>query len=435
MKVESTGSTTGKDVMLTFANGATATATQTTILNIPQRPLLSVLRSSTFPEGYAPTANTYRALHSVQSVIATKLYLYYKSAWWYDLGFRNGDFVFEGDATAMPLKGRYHDGDVRCTRVGESQESCHGFLLAAYIYDYGGETAMYFRRFQADRKQPVTLISASTAEGKVMLEHAHERLVEYHTYHATLPADLPPYEITKTLQGAEPPQFAVLATWNIGVPWAGGGWHGWTSVNYLQEAMEPLAVTSGIHVVNEAFSNLQAWAEGTLMAADAVLKKHFDVQPPWSFTVTEEMQVVQQTKRPEPECSQGGQNGTTPASGGGGTSGGGDDDVLCFAANARLRLANGTTISIAQARMGDRVWLGDGLAGPGLVTAVLKHPVHKDRSVAVLQTAEGELVADPRHPILLAGAWVEIGDAHHQGVLQEYRSIVETRRVEVLWNL
>lgn len=132
----------GGTVILSFKNGASATASST-ILNIPQRPLLNTIRSSTFPAGGAPGVLTYTALHSVQTEIVSKLYLYYKKAWWYDLGFKQGDFVFEGDATQMPLKGRYHDGDVRCTLVNKEETQCHGFLLATYIHDFGGETEMY----------------------------------------------------------------------------------------------------------------------------------------------------------------------------------------------------------------------------------------------------------------------------------------------------
>lgn len=425
-------SSAGGPVKLTFANGVTAMATKTTILNIPQRPLLNVIRSSTFPAGKAPDTRTYNALHSVQTEIVTKLYLYYKNAWWYDLGFKQGDFILEGDATAMPLKGRYHDGDVRCTLVGE-EETCHGFLLAAYIHDFGGETAMYYRRFQADRREPVTIVSASTTEGKLMLDHAHDRLMQYHKYHATMPG-MSAYEINKKLKTLEPPEFAVLATWNVGVPWAGGGWHGWTSIDYLQEAMGPLAGTTGIHVINEAFSNLQGWAEGTMMAADETLKKHFGVQPPWSFEAPAMLQVVRQTKKPEPEC--GASNATSSGGGGGGGGGGGaNEDVLCFTKDARLRLANGTTIPLSHAQKGDQVWMGDGSTGPGRVTAVLKHPVHSEKLVAVLKTAEGELVADPGHPIFVNGTWMTIMDAHSQGHLAMYQSAMEMQHLETLWNL
>eukprot|EP00965_Chrysotila_dentata_P230544 6197833-Pleurochrysis_carterae.AAC.9 len=117
---------------LHLSYGMTATANKV-LLNLPQRPLLKVLRESVLPEG-AFTPTVWSALHTAQTEIVSKLYLYYENAWWYDLGLTSGDFDLSGDATAMPLAGRYHDGHVKCDESGK----CHGFLLAAYIHDYGG---------------------------------------------------------------------------------------------------------------------------------------------------------------------------------------------------------------------------------------------------------------------------------------------------------
>jgi hypothetical protein len=95
---------------LMFANGVTATATWTTILNMPQRPLLKVVRNSNFDAKDMIDSETLDALHSVQTVVAQKLYLYYPKGhvWWRKLGIRSGDFELEGDARSMLLSGRYH---------------------------------------------------------------------------------------------------------------------------------------------------------------------------------------------------------------------------------------------------------------------------------------------------------------------------------------
>jgi hypothetical protein len=95
---------------LAFANGVTATATWSTILNIPQRPLLSVIRNSDLDAKGMMDRETLDALHSVQTVIAQKLYLYYPRghAWWRQLGIRTGTFEYDGDARNMLLAGRYH---------------------------------------------------------------------------------------------------------------------------------------------------------------------------------------------------------------------------------------------------------------------------------------------------------------------------------------
>jgi predicted NAD/FAD-dependent oxidoreductase len=130
---------------LAFANCAAATAA-TVLLNVPQRPLLEVLRASS--AALALPQATFEAAHAVQTEIVQKLYLYYESAWWRELGLTTGDFSLAGDASNMLLKGRYHDGDVTCDENGEN---CSGFLLAVYAHDYSGESAMFFRRFQRDR--------------------------------------------------------------------------------------------------------------------------------------------------------------------------------------------------------------------------------------------------------------------------------------------
>jgi hypothetical protein len=95
---------------LYFTNGVKATATFTTILNIPQQPLLKVMRKSNFDDQGLVDAPTLDALHSSQTVIASKLYLYYPKGhvFWRKLGLETGDFEFEGDARNMLLAGRYH---------------------------------------------------------------------------------------------------------------------------------------------------------------------------------------------------------------------------------------------------------------------------------------------------------------------------------------
>ena len=139
---------------LLFANGAIASDVPQVILNVPQRPLLKILRKSNIPFGSASEERSlYDAVHSVQTEIVTKLYLYYDDAWWYKLGLHNGDFEMSGDAQNMLLKGRYHDGHTECDIDG----GCHGFLLAVYAHDFGGNQAQFFRRYQRDRPEPITM--------------------------------------------------------------------------------------------------------------------------------------------------------------------------------------------------------------------------------------------------------------------------------------
>jgi hypothetical protein len=56
------------------------------------------------------TAAKWDAVHSVQTVIASKLYLYYPrgQVFWRKLNLGAGDFELDGDARNMLLAGRYH---------------------------------------------------------------------------------------------------------------------------------------------------------------------------------------------------------------------------------------------------------------------------------------------------------------------------------------
>ena len=275
------------DKQLTFGNGAQAVASKL-ILNMPQRhaqrPLLKVLRASSLPTG-ALDSGSFEALHTVATELVSKVYLYYSDAWWInDLGLNSGSFELSGDAANMEVKGRYHDGDVKCDADGQN---CHGFLLATYAHDFAGATGMYLRRFRNDRDSPATIIGNADPEGTNFLQHAHDRVISASDDHFTTLA---------------PPEFAVIANWNIATPGAGAGWHGWTSLEHTDVALDPLGV-HGIHLVNEAFSMAQGWAEGSLQQADSVLKGYFGVDHPWSWGDLEETSnpcVIEYTAAPCP---------------------------------------------------------------------------------------------------------------------------------------
>ena len=275
---------------LHFANGVIASDVPQAILNVPQRPLLKILRKSNIPfRSAAKERSLYDAVHSVQTEIVTKLYLYYDDAWWYKLGLFNGDFEIAGDAKNMLLEGRYHDGHTECDTDG----NCHGFLLAVYEHDFGGNKAQFFRRYQRDRPEPVTIISNTDIEGASFLKHAHDRLKKYHLYHA-VNATFTGFEAQQVFDETKEPTFAVLATWNIGTFGAGGGWHHWTDLNQVNNAIKPLN-DYNIHVVNEAYSKLQGWAEGTLLSADEILEDYFSVPRPWNFDAPDNVQQLAQT--------------------------------------------------------------------------------------------------------------------------------------------
>lgn len=419
---------------LTFSNGAQAVASKV-VLNMPQRPLLKVLRASSLPTGALDAdSGVFESVHTVATAIVAKVYLYYSDAWWLnDLGLDTGEFELEGDATEMVLKGRYHDGDVKCDSDGKN---CHGFLQATYAHDYAGFTSMYLRRYQNDRDSPATIIGNADAEGAAFLQHAHDRVVHYHKYvGGGLDDRYTPFQVRNLEKDTSPPEFAVVASWNIATPGAGAGWHSWTNLDRTEIALDPLG-EYGIHVVNEAFSFVQGWAEGSLQQADAVLDAHFGVSHPWGARdmASELSRVVADTSISS-LCGEDEEHGT--ASDGGGGGGGGsatdDEDPLCFTGAARLQLANGSLVPLRDARAGDLVWTGDGV---GLVTAALAHELGGVMDVAVLPTEHGELVGTRSHPIRVGageGAWREIGAAHAEGLLPG--ATFEKRFVQTLYNL
>lgn len=423
---------------LLFANGAIASDVPQVILNVPQRPLLKILRKSNIPFGSASEERSlYDAVHSVQTEIVTKLYLYYDDAWWYKLGLHNGDFEMSGDAQNMLLKGRYHDGHTECDIDG----GCHGFLLAVYAHDFGGNQAQFFRRYQRDRPEPITIISNTDIEGASFLKHAHDRLKLYHKYHA-VNATYTGFEAQQLFDEVNEPTFAVLATWNIGTFGAGGGWHHWTDLNEVNNAIKPLNDYK-IHVVNEAYSKLQGWAEGTLLSADEVLEDYFSVPRPWSFDTPDNVQLLAQTSSQEctEETDGDGGGGGVVSSGGGGD--GGNDSILCFASDALVEMADGRLKKIVDVEKGDEVNTGF-LGNVGIVTEVLAHKVFKDVEVASLSSQYGTLVGTLDHPIYFNDQWMELAEAvryrfekeeNNESSFLKINGTIKNKFVDMFYNL
>jgi len=416
---------------LMFANGVVATATDNTILNIPQRPLLEVLRKSQILDDVQEEKDVYDSMHSVQTELVTKLYLYYEDAWWYKLGLTNGDFEMPGDARNMLLQGRYHDGHVKCDP--EDETNCYGFLLAVYAHDFGGTKSQYFRRFQRDRPEPVTILSNTNTEDAEFLKHAHDQLRQFHLYENT-DAPYSGFEAKRAFDASSPPTFAVLATWNVATYGAGGGWHHWTDLSVTEKAQKPLN-DYNIHLINEAFSKLQGWAEGSLLLADEVLEEYFGVSRPWSFEAPDFVQFLAQTASEECVVEQEEDSGSSGGGGGGGTAdaGGGGFDP-CFVAGSLVEMADGSMKPIELVQENDLI--ATGVNGHiGHVTEVLVHSMEKDlRDVVVVPTSHGALVGTPTHPILVMGTWMELRDAvERPDVLKDAR--IEQQTVDFFYNL
>jgi hypothetical protein len=307
-------------------------------------------------------------------------------------------------------------------------DTCHGFLLAVYVNDLSGNKAQFFRRYQRERPDPVSIISNTDLEGAEFLKHAHGRLEQFHLYenpNATYTGS----EALTVFGETSPPTFAVLSTWNSDIPWAGGAWHMWTDLDNVETAMQPF-VEHNIFVINEAYSLLHGWAEGSLKLSDEILETYFGISRPWSFEVTDIVQVVAQTN--SRECAGVSSNSTSSGTGSGtgssAGSGSGGGSVLCFTGSAKVVMADGEHKNIIDVRVGDLVASGTDY-GVGLVTETLIHPVRGVAQVAVINTEHGELVGTPSHPILHNGEWVEIGEVQFDSIS------FESRYVDAFYNL
>lgn len=325
------------------------------------------------------------------------------------------------------------DGQVVCDDDNDLS-TCHGFLLAVYANDLSGNKAQYFRRFQRERPEPITFISDQDLEGREFLRHAHQRLVNHHL-EGQNESELTGFQMDQLFQGVQLPTFAVLSTWSTSVPWAGGAWHTWTDLSNIQIAKQPF-VDHNIFVVNEAYSLLHGWAEGSIKVADEILQEHFDVERPWDFPVIDINQIVLQTSSEECVQSEGGggnSGGGNTSGGGGGSSGGGEDSPLCFAGDALVSMADGTLKPIRDVQQGDLVKSGTG-KGAGRVTQALMHPVPGNKAMlTVMETQHGELVGTPDHPMydVDTDTWV---DFEHLTTSKDLLRN-EERQVDVLHNL
>jgi hypothetical protein len=317
------------------------------------------------------------------------------------------------------------DGHIECDDESDP-DTCHGFLLAVYANDLSGNKAQFFRRYQRTRPEPVTIIADQDLEGKELLLHAHKRLMDYHLYEK-LDANYTGFEANQILQDIEPPSFGILSTWNTAIPWAGGAWHAWTDTNNIEKAKQPF-VEHDIFVVNEAYSLLQGWAEGSLKTADEILEQYFDVPRPWDFPDSDLNQIVRQTNSQECTAVAVDTGSTGESSGGGGGDDGGMAAILCFTGDALVEMGDGSLKAIRDVQAGDVVSTGTGF-GSGLVTTKLVHPVQKVVQVATAETPMGALIGTPDHPILHEGEWIELGDLPHP------KAKLESRHVEAFYNL
>jgi len=286
-----TQNTDEQGFILVTAGGETFIAKQI-VLNLPQKPLLRLFQASSV----AFTQDFPQPLHSVFPVLATKWYVYYPRAWWLEMGLDAGEFSEhkERPGRDTPIHGRYHDGHTIC-RDPEDNSTCHGFLLATYIWDQGyrnysdgqgydspqeyGMSIRFMQEFMVpkDRNSPVIMLDDSTYQGRRILRQTHKKILEIHEENPNI--TVPDY--VKDMV----PEMGVLSVWDFAVPGLGTAWSNFKTGSQRNgeripsRAIQPFAGKE-IYVANEAFSSVTGWAEGSLIMAENILRFKFGLDMP-----------------------------------------------------------------------------------------------------------------------------------------------------------
>jgi len=255
------------------------------LLNVPQRPLLQIIRQSgpPFSSSYSPP------LYAPASFGIMKLYVYYEDAWWRnDLGlhagmFNNTNFTAPKShvihmheippQSPAPLQGQYHDGDVRCDGPGGK---CRGYLQAFYS---GGAPMDFYTPFHSWDGDAVVHLDPASAEHKELLRQIHNSLVELHA---------PALKAANAMEkvASQAPVSGVLSMWTEGVTGIHSGCHSpKPGTNPRPEDLPKMALQpfagEAVFVANEAYGPVPCFAEGSLNMSMAALERIGVPLPSW----------------------------------------------------------------------------------------------------------------------------------------------------------
>lgn len=186
-----------------------------------------------------------RAFDAVESVVASKIFLGYRSPWWRQLGMRSGR-----SNTDLPMAQCYYFGTEREQPGGEPNNT-NSLLMASYAND-----------------GPADFWTFGEGVGGAPLE-------------ANLRAD-----ITRQLRAVHGVAIPEPYT-NLAVDWGrdpyGGAWHiwrpgerSWESMPRIRRPVEQLPLS----IVGEAWSTDAGWIEGALNTAQHVLEEQYGVKRP-----------------------------------------------------------------------------------------------------------------------------------------------------------
>lgn len=208
-----------------------------------------------------PDGATFR--QAVSSTIiqqSMKILMGFEEPWWTkDFGALAGESI-----TDLPMR--------QCYYFGTDTQDTHSLFLSSYN---DIDTVSFWAALEQDElfePRATSVVSQADVEAvaglqapKVMIAESMRQVRELHGHQ--------PYEIPDP-----------YVTWFN--DWAhepfGGGYHAWNpdvSVRDVMRYMRRPRASEAIHVVGEAYSDQQGWAEGAFCVAELMLREHFGMKP------------------------------------------------------------------------------------------------------------------------------------------------------------
>lgn len=208
-----------------------------------------------------PEGATFR--QAVSSTIvqqSMKILMGFEDPWWtQDFGALAGESI-----TDLPMR--------QCYYFGTDTKDKHSLFLSSYN---DIDTVSFWAALEQDELfEPRATRGVSQADldavsefqaPKVMIDESMEQVRELHGHQ---PYDIPDPYVTWFKDWAHDP--------------FGGGYHAWNpdvSVRDVMRYMRKPRAGEAIHVVGEAYSDQQGWAEGAFCVAELLVRDHFEMKP------------------------------------------------------------------------------------------------------------------------------------------------------------
>jgi monoamine oxidase len=208
-----------------------------------------------------PEGATFR--QAVSSTIiqqSMKILMGFEKPWWKeDFGATAGESI-----TDLPMR--------QCYYFGTDEKDSHSLFLSSYNDIDTVSFWAALERGELYEPRATNLVSKADADAvaglqapKVMIEESMSQVRELHGHqHEPIPD----------------PYIAYYHDW-AHEPF-GGGYHAWNpdiSVRDVMRYMRKPRADEAIHVVGEAYSDQQGWAEGAFCVAELLLREHFGMEP------------------------------------------------------------------------------------------------------------------------------------------------------------